>query len=120
MSETKFLSFKNTFQKPTALVYFFDGLRLLVLEKKRRRKNNNNNLTYPISIFKTLPLWADAFYKSICWSINVRLSVHFSRYRLNVFMPPHPKLGCPKILEIQNPWGKVMERSGLRFENFYK
>ena len=24
-----------------------------------------------------------------------------------------------KILEIQSPWGKVMERSGLTFGNFY-
>ena len=26
--------------------------------------------------------------------------------------------GCPIFLEIRNPWGKVMERSGLRFEHF--
>ena len=25
-------------------------------------------------------------------------------------------VGCPIFLEIQNPWGKVMERSGFRFE----
>ena len=24
-----------------------------------------------------------------------------------------------QILEVRNPWGKVMERRGLRFENFY-
>ena len=27
------------------------------------------------------------------------------------FLPPHPKVGCPIILEIENPWGKVMERN---------
>ena len=27
-------------------------------------------------------------------------------------------VGCLKILEIQNPWGKIRIRSGLRFENF--
>ena len=32
------------------------------------------------------------------------------RYRLNVFLTPLPKVGCPKVLEIQNPWGKVVER----------
>ena len=37
-------------------------------------------------------------------------------YRLNVFLPPFSEVGCPKLLEIRNPWGKVMERSGLRFE----
>ena len=40
------------------------------------------------------------------------------RYHLNVFLPPLPEVGCPKFLEIQNPWGKIMERSGLRFEHF--
>ena len=29
-----------------------------------------------------------------------------------------PKIGCPIFLEIRNPWGKVMERSGLTFEHF--
>ena len=51
----------------------------------------------------------------------VRLSVHVSlllRYRLNIFLPPLPEIGCPIFLEIQNPWGKVMERSGLRLEHF--
>ena len=40
------------------------------------------------------------------------------RYCLNVFLPPLPKVGCPKFLEIQNPLGKVVERSGLRFVHF--
>ena len=35
-----------------------------------------------------------------------------------LFFFPLPEVGCPKFLEIQNPWGKVMERSGLRFEHF--
>ena len=60
-------------------------------------------------------------------SRNVRLSVCLSiclsvcsllRYRLNVFLPPLPEVGCPKFFEIRNSWGKVMERSGLRLENF--
>ena len=40
------------------------------------------------------------------------------RYRLNVFLPPFPKVGCLKFLEIWNPWGKIMQKSGLRFEDF--
>ena len=60
-------------------------------------------------------------------SRNIRLSVRLSvrltvcsllRYRLNVFLPPLPEVGCPISLEIRNPWGKVMERSGLTFEHF--
>ena len=49
--------------------------------------------------------------------LRVRLSVRLS-VCLNVFLPPLPKVGCPIFLEIQNPWGKVMERSGLRLEIF--
>ena len=37
---------------------------------------------------------------------------------LTVFLPPLPEVGCPVFLEIQNPWGKVMEGSGLTFEHF--
>ena len=54
---------------------------------------------------------------SVCPS--VRLSVcSLLRYRLNNFLPPLPEVGCPIFLEIRNPWGKVMERSGLRLEFF--
>ena len=56
-------------------------------------------------------------------SQNVRLSVRLSvclllRYRLTVFLPALPEVGCQIFLEIRNPWGKVMERSGLTFEHF--
>ena len=72
-------------------------------------------------IFKASALWADAFYKSKCPSVclSVCLSVCSPlRYRLTVFLPPLPEVGCPIFLEIRNPWGKVMERSGLTFEHF--
>ena len=39
-------------------------------------------------------------------------------YRLTVFLPPLPEVGCPICLEIRNPWGKVMERSGVTFKHF--
>ena len=35
-----------------------------------------------------------------------------------VFLPPLPEVGCPICLEIRNPWGKVLDRSGLRYEHF--
>ena len=53
---------------------------------------------------------------SMC--VSVCPSVPSLRYHLNFFLPPLPEVGCPKLLEIRNPWGKVMERSGLRFEIF--
>ena len=52
-------------------------------------------------------------------SLCVRLCVcSLLRYRLTVFLPPLPEVGCPISLEIRNSWGKVMERSGLRYEHF--
>ena len=54
---------------------------------------------------------------SVC--LSVRLSVcSLLRYRLTVFLPPLPEVGCQIFLEIRNPWGKIMERSGLTFEQF--
>ena len=54
---------------------------------------------------------------SVC--VSVRLCVcSLLRYRLTVFLPPLLEVGCPLLLEIRNPWGKVMERSGLRYEHF--
>ena len=79
----------------------------------------------PLSIFfKASALWANAFYKlklpSVC--LFVCLSVCPSvcsllRYHLNVILLPLPKNGCLIFLEVWYPWGKVMERNGLRFEN---
>ena len=43
----------------------------------------------------------------------------FLRYKLNVFLPPLPEVGCPKSLDIWNPWGKVVGRTGLRCDFFY-
>ena len=77
-----------------------------------------------VVVFKASALWADAFYKSkcpyvfLCVCVSVCLSVcSLLRYRLTVFLPPLPEVGCPICSEIRNPWGKVMERSGLTFEN---
>ena len=74
-----------------------------------------------IHLFKASALWADAFYKSKCPSVCVSVCpfvCSLLRYRLNVFLPPLPKVGYPIFLEIRNPWRKVMERSGLRFKHF--
>ena len=54
-----------------------------------------------------------------CVCLSVCLSVcSLLRYRLTVFLPPLPEVECPIFLEIRNPWGKVMERTGLTFEHF--
>ena len=36
----------------------------------------------------------------------------------NDLLPPLPKVQCANFLYFWNPWGKVMDRSGHRFENF--
>ena len=53
------------------------------------------------------------------WRKKFFLQIFFiCSLRLNVFLPPLPKVKCPNILDFRNPCGKVTERSGLRFENF--
>ena len=68
--------------------------------------------SYDISkFFKASALWAYAFYKSKCPSVcpSVCLCVcSLLRYRLNIFLPPLPEVGCPIFLEIRNTWGKVI------------
>ena len=74
------------------------------------------------TIFKASALWADAFYKSKCPSVCVSVCLCVCVFTFGVpfkrLFPPLPKVGCPIILEFRNPWGKVMERSGLIFEHF--
>ena len=52
---------------------------------------------------------------SVCLCVGLSL---FMWYILRPIVPPLPEVGCPKFLEIQNLWGKVMERNGLRIEHF--
>ena len=81
------------------------------------KKDFHCNWTSFINASSSSARWADAFYKSkfpsVCLSVCSLL-----RYRLNVFLPQLPKVGCPIFLEIRNPSGKVMGRSGLRFKHF--
>ena len=98
-------------------IYCLESLRVSALVK-------NRFFRIRFSVFQALALWADAFYKSKCPSVcvsvflSVCLCVHFLRYLLTLFFSPLAKVGCPKFLEIQTPWGKVVKRSGLRFEHF--
>ena len=51
---------------------------------------------------------------SFCLSVRVfTFDVPFKR----LFATIH-EVGCLIVLEIRNPWGKVMERRRLTFENF--
>ena len=64
-----------------------------------------------------LPL---SWFVHMCVCLYVCLCVcSLLRYRFNVLLPPRPKVGCPKNLDIRNPWGKVKKRSCFRFESIY-
>ena len=51
-------------------------------------------------------------------AMSVCLMSLFMWYILRPHLPPLPEVRRSKILEIRNPWGKVLERSGLRIEHF--
>ena len=59
------------------------------------------------------------WYMCLSVSVYVCLSVRLFTFEVPFkrLLPPLPKVGCLKFLEIQNIWGKVMQRSGLRFED---
>ena len=81
------------------------------------------NLVYNFFLPKASALRADAFYKSICpyvcWYVCLSVCLLTFEVPFKHISPPLLKVKCPKLLEIRNPWGKLMERSGLRFDNFY-
>ena len=61
----------------------------------------------------------DTTFSKLSISPNVHMFVcSLFWYLLKVFLPPLPKVGCPNFLVIQDPWGKVIERSCLIFDNF--
>ena len=75
----------------------FSGKSFSGHSQERREREEEIFFFYDLWFFfffisEALALWADAFYKSICPSV------------------------CPSVG--RNPWGKVMERNGLRFEHF--
>ena len=53
----------------------------------------------------------------VCLSVCLFVRDTFC-FRLTVFLHPLPKVQCPNFLDIRNPWGKVIKRNGLRFEQF--
>ena len=64
------------------------------------------------------------FRLSVCLSVRVSVRLFTFEVPFNSLFAPTshwevPKVGCPIFLEIRNPWGKVMGRSGLTFEHFW-
>ena len=81
-------------------------------------KLNNTALLSFFKIFKASalrPMLSISRDVRVCVCLSVR---HTFSLRLTVFLPPLSEVQCLNLLDIRNPWGKVMERSGLRFEHF--
>ena len=77
------------------------------------------------SIFKASALWADAFYKSICPSVRLSVCLFVCLSVCSLFAVPFNGLFAPtsrsqmsNIFRDLESLGKVMERSGLRYEYF--
>ena len=87
------------------LAFYIQPWQILV---KRFSKHRPSGPMLSISRFIRL-------YVCLCVCLSI---CSLLKYRLNVFLPPLPEVGCPIFLEIRNPWGKVMERKGLRYEHF--
>jgi len=78
---------------------------------------NINEFIFKLASYNAALQVAPPPFLSVCVSVCVSVC-SLLRYRLTVFLPPLPKVGCPIFLEIWNPWGKVMERRGFRYEHF--
>ena len=55
---------------------------------------------------------------SLCMSVCLSVCPLFMYQIFRPILPPLPKVECPKVVEIRNPWGKDLERSGLRIKHF--
>ena len=54
----------------------------------------------------------------VCLFVCVSVCLFTFEVSFNGLFAPLPEVGCQIFLEIRNPWGKVMERSGLTFNHF--
>ena len=68
------------------------------------------------------PMLPIRWYVHMCVWLYVHVSVCVFTFEVpsKLLFAPLPKVGCPKMLGIRNPWGKLFKRSSLRFENCYK
>ena len=67
------------------------------------------------------PMLSISRFVHIYLCVCVRLCVHsLGSVETYIFLPPFLEAGCPKFLELQNLWEKVIIRSGIIFDNFYK
>ena len=68
--------------------------------------------------FQSIGPLADAYYDLTCPYVCLCVCLRVCHIPFNGLFPPLPEVQCQTFLDFQNPWGKVMERRGLRFEKF--
>ena len=113
------------------VVFYCINLFLNLIQQVKRVTKRKYNLTigklaseltydFIFNLFIESAHWANSIQQSRCPCVICHLLV-FPLFIYSILRPiltPLTKVRCPKILEIQNPWGKVLERSGLRIEHF--
>ena len=114
------------FRDPSLYFSFLNGPKIVTffaeLDRNKLSKKNISSYPPPFALQNSLTdqigisILVIPYHMCVC--LSVCLSVHFLRYRLIVFLPPLPEVRCPIFLEIRTSWGKVIERSGQRFEHF--
>ena len=119
---------------PVCRIFFYQK----ITEIKKKRNKKDPSLSTKKNFFETFEekfqykkKWVPKFLKhlpsgpmlsisrkvemSVC--LSVCLSVcSLLRYRLTVFLPPLPEIGCQIFSEIQNPWGKT---NGKKWSNIW-
>ena len=96
-------SFASTSQSPMSKLFIFFGF----LWKSNGKKWSQIWKLLLIKSVKSPQFFLFFFYGFFTCSL-----------RLHVFLAPLPKVQCTNFLNFRNPLGKIMERSGLRFEIF--
>ena len=81
------------------------------------KDGGRKSLCLILNFMRSFRIMGRFYYNLICPCIYPSVC-SLLRYLLNIFLPPFPEVGCPIFLEIQNPWGKVVENCGIRFEHF--
>ena len=87
-------------------VSWIGRLSTFPIEEKTFSKHRPSGPMLSISRFVRLSV-CPSVRVSVCPSVRVSVC-SLLRYRLTVFLPSLPEVGCPIFLEIRNPWGKDM------------
>ena len=95
--------FAPTFQSPTSKLFRFS---------ESLGKSNDKKWS---QIWKLLLIKGVTLLRQKSFFLLLYLFTPFK----HLFFPPLLEVQYPNFLGFQNPWGKIMKRSGCRFQNFF-